>query len=102
VTFAHDPMSHDQRRPGSFDPRTWEALPRYDAANPPDKNRLRPVLHTAGFPDGRGRQRCVRCGCELPQATPPVAGTVVMVGDGKSFDAVMCLAPVPASQARRK
>ena len=91
---------HDNRSPGSFDPRTWEAIPRFDANNPPDKDRPRPVLHTAGIPDGRGRQRCVRCGCELPETSPPVAGTVVMIGDGKGYDAVMCVAPVHARHGR--
>ena len=72
------------------------------SANPPDKSPPRPVLHTAGIPDGSGRQRCVRCGCELPEAFPAYApGTVITVGDGKGYDSVMCVAPVPQSPARR-
>ena len=91
---------HDDRRPGSFDPRTWEAIPRYDAANPPDKDRPRPVIHTAGHADGQGRQRCVRCGLTLPEASPPHApGTVITLGEGKSYDSVMCVAPVPANRS---
>jgi hypothetical protein len=95
-------MSHDDRRPGSFDPRTWEAIPRYDPANPPEKSRPRPVLHTAGIPAANGRQRCVRCGCELPDASPAYApGTVITIGEGKSYDSVMCVAPVPQAPTKR-
>jgi hypothetical protein len=87
---------HDSRGPGSFDPRTWEAIPRYDASNPPDKNRPRPVIHTAGIADAHGLQRCVRCGYALPAASPPHApGTVITIGEGKSYDSVICVAPVP-------
>jgi hypothetical protein len=94
--------SHDDRPPGSFDLRTWEAIPRYDANNPPDKNRPRPVLHAAGVPDAHGLQRCVRCGCQLPPASPAhAAGTVVVVGEGKSFDSVVCSAPVPGPSSAR-
>jgi hypothetical protein len=93
---------HDNRRPGSFDPRTWEAIPRYDASNPPDKDRPRPLVHTAGLPDARGLQRCVRCGCELPPKSPPYSpGTVITIGVGKSYDSVMCMAPVPATPNNR-
>jgi len=83
----------------SFDPRTWEAVPRFDPANPPDKDRPRPTLHTAGIPDGQGMQRCIRCGTALPDAFPPRApGTVVILGEGKSYDALMCVAPTPAKR----
>lgn len=95
---------HDERPPGSFDPRTWEAIPRYDPSNPPDRNRPRPILHTAGIPDAQGRQRCVRCGCALPApAAAPVhaPGTVITLGEGKSFDSVMCTPPVPSAPSSR-
>jgi len=91
---------HDDRSPGSFDPRTWEAIPRFDPTNPPDKSRPRPVLHTAGVPDAQGRQRCVRCGCELPAGSPAHApGTVITIGEGKSYDSIMCIAPTSASRS---
>jgi hypothetical protein len=60
------------------------------------------VLHTAGIPDANGRQRCVRCGCELPDASPAyAAGTVITIGEGKSYDSVMCVAPVPETPTKR-
>jgi hypothetical protein len=81
-------------KPAPFDPRTWEAVPRFDPNNPPDQNRPRPILHTAGIPDGQGMQRCIRCGSVLPEAFPARApGTVVVLGEGKAFDAVMCVGP---------
>jgi hypothetical protein len=88
--------TNDERPPGSFDPRTWEAIPRYDANNPPAKDRPRPVLHKAGIADAQGLQRCVRCGCHLPAVSPMHApGTVVVIGEGKSFDSIMCAPPMP-------
>jgi hypothetical protein len=90
-------MNHgDDRRPGSYDPRTWENVPRYDPSTPPAKDRPRPVLHTAGVVDPTGDQRCVRCGCPLPRTSPAHApGTVVALGEGKSFDGVVCVGPRP-------
>jgi len=89
------------KRKTPYDVRTWEAIPRFDMANPPDKNRPRPVLHTARIPDARGMQRCVRCGIELPESNPPYShGTVVTLGEGKSYDSVMCAGPTPARSPR--
>gem|GEM_PF-7000186 len=94
---------HDDRPPRSFDPRTWEALPRFDPSNPPAADRPRPVLHTAGAPDAAGVQRCVRCAWEFPLVSPPHRpGTVLSVGEGKAFDSVVCSPLASAAPAPRR